>query len=63
MREMNEVPGSGTPDEELLQERVSVFGDGGDFDIQCEYCGLPVYYRPGFCPTCGETVAGMDRKS
>ena len=61
MTEMNEVQGAATPVEEMSGEQVRVIGDGDDFDIQCEYCGMPVYYRPWFCPSCGGTVAAVDQ--
>ena len=61
MTEIYEVPGLGTTAEETSEEHVRVFGAGDEFDVQCEYCGLPVYYRPGICPSCGRTVAAVDQ--
>ena len=51
MREMNEAPDAGTTIEEMSEEQATAFGDVGEWEIECEYCGLPVYYRPGICPS------------
>lgn len=58
MREMNEAPDASATIEEMSEERRTA---AGEWDIECEYCGLPVYYRPGICPSCGQTVAAMDQ--
>ena len=63
MREMNEAPDAGTTIEEMSEEQATAFGDVGEWEIECEYCGLPVYYRPGICPSCGGTVAAMDQNA
>ena len=57
MREMNETPDAGMTIEEMSEERATAVGE---FEIECEYCGSAVYYRPGICPSCGGTLASMD---
>lgn len=58
MRKMNETLDVGMTIEEVSEE--TDYSHFGEFDIECEYCGSAVYYRPGICLSCGGTVAAAE---